>query len=134
MAITALYAALMTMLFIGLSARVITVRRAKRIEIGTAAREGEDRQLLRRVRVHANFVEYAPLALILMGLAESLKALPVVLHALGIALLIGRIAHAYGLSQSPHNMPLRVAGMVLTLTMMAGAAALCLWLSVGAAT
>ncbi|MDZ4842286.1 MAG: hypothetical protein SH859_09120 [Hyphomicrobium aestuarii] len=39
------------------------------------------------------------------------------------------ILHAYGLSQSPHNMPLRVSGMVLTLTMIGLSAGLCLWLS-----
>jgi uncharacterized protein len=126
MPITALYAAILAVLLLILSARVIGVRRAAKVEIGTATREGEDRQLLRRVRVHANFVEYTPYALILIGLLESLKAPGLLLHGLGASLVIGRCIHAYGLSQSPHNMPLRVAGMVMTLTTIAVAAAACL--------
>lgn len=128
MPITALYAGLIALLFLVLSARTIGARRAAKVEIGTATREGEDRELLRRVRVHANCAEYAPIALLLIGLLESLKAAPPLLHGLGAALVIGRVIHAYGLSQSPHNMPLRVGGMVLTLNVIAIAAVGCLWL------
>ncbi|MBX9925361.1 MAG: MAPEG family protein, partial [Hyphomicrobiaceae bacterium] len=77
----------------------------------------------------ANCAEYAPIGLLLLGLAESMKGAPLVLHVLGATLLIGRIVHAVGLSQSPHNMPLRVSGMVMTLTMIGISAALCLWLA-----
>ena len=130
MPITAIYAALLAALFLLLSARTIARRGAAQVEIGTATRDGtDDRELLRRVRVHANFVEYAPMALVLLGLGESRKATPLALHALGTTLLIGRLLHAHGLSQSPHNMPMRVTGMVLTLTMIALSAGLCLWLS-----
>jgi uncharacterized protein len=130
MPITALYAGLLAFLLIILSARVIVVRRAARVEIGTASREGENRDLLRRVRVHANFVEYTPYALIVMALAESLRAPSAALHALGATLLIGRVMHAYALSQSPHIMGMRVAGMVLTLLVVAAGGALCIALSV----
>lgn len=119
MAVTAIYASLLSVLLLVLSFRVISVRRAARVEIG----EGGDRVLLRRIRVHANFVEYTPIALILLMLLESMKAPGVVLHALGATLLVGRVIHAYALSQSPHIMWLRVAGMVFTLTMIAVAAA-----------
>jgi uncharacterized protein len=132
MPITALYASLLAILFITLSARVITARRAGKVEIGTATREGEDRNLLRRVRVHANFVEYAPYALILVGLAESLKASAPMLHALGVTLIVSRIVHAFALSQSPHIMPLRVAGMVGTLGVIVVAAGVCFTLALRA--
>lgn len=118
MPITALYAGLLTMLLIYLSSRVIGYRRAQKVELG----DGADRELLRRTRVHANFVEYVPFALILLGLAESQGAPKLLLHAIGLALLVGRIVHAYGLSQTPHNLQLRVLGMVLTLTVLATAA------------
>ena len=129
MPITALYAGLIALLFLVLSARTIGARRTAKVEIGTATRNGEDRELLRRVRVHANCAEYAPIALLLIGLAESLKAPSLLLHGLGAALVIGRTIHAYGLSQTPHIMVLRVVGMVLTLTVIAIAAATCLWFS-----
>ncbi len=56
MAITAFYAALLALLFVFLSVRVIGWRRVKRVELG----HGDDSQLLRRMRVHANFAEYVP--------------------------------------------------------------------------
>jgi uncharacterized protein len=121
MPITALYAAVLTGLFVFLSARVIGQRRAQRVEIG----DGADRELLRRVRVHGNFVEYAPLALVLMGLAEGLGAPKLLVHALGLSLLIGRTIHAYGLSQTPHVMPLRAGGMVMTFVVLLAAAVTC---------
>lgn len=125
MPITALYAGLLAALLVLLSARVIRVRRAAKVEIG----DGADRELLRRIRVHANFVEYAPFALVLLGLAESLKAPALLLHVLGVALVVGRAVHAYGLSQSPHNLRARVAGMVMTLNMIIATGLTCLVLS-----
>ena len=134
MPITAFYAALLAGLFVVLSFRTIGRRQAAKVEIGTATRDGnDDRELLRRVRVHANFAEYAPIAIVLLGLAESLKAAPIWLHVLGAVLLVGRLIHAYGLSQSPHNLPLRVGGMVLTLNMIIAAAVTCAWLAAPAA-
>lgn len=125
MIVTALYAGLLTFLFLALSFRVIGVRRGQRVEIG----DGGDKELLRRMRVHANFAEYTPLALVLLGLAESLKAPIWALHLAGVALLVGRIIHAYGLSQTPHIMQLRVGGMVLTFTALMVLAIACLMLS-----
>ena len=125
MPITALYAALLTPVLIMLTSRVIGYRRAGRVEIG----DGGDRQLLRRMRVHANFVETVPMALILLALAESVKAPHLVLHVAGATLLAGRLLHAYGLSQEPHNMTFRVGGMVLTFASLAVAAVSCLAMS-----
>ena len=122
MPITALYAGLLTLLFVVLSLRVIRVRRGEKISIG----DGDNGDLLRRMRVHANFAEYAPLALVLLGLAESLKTDPRLLHAIGAALLIGRICHAIGLSPQPSILPLRVSGMVLTFIALLMGAATCI--------
>ena len=124
MPVTAIYAGLLTMLLLYLSVRVIGVRKSAKVEIG----DGADKQLLRRIRVHANFVEYTPYALILIGLLESLKAPGMMLHALGATLLAGRFLHAYALSQTPHILPMRVAGMALTFGVLAVAAVACLTL------
>ena len=121
MPITALYASLLAVIFVLLSARVITQRRAAKVEIGP----GESRELLRRMRVHANFAEYAPFALVLLGLAESLHVPSPLLHLTGLILVAGRYIHAYGLSPSPHIMRLRVTGMMLTFTSIAVSALLC---------
>lgn len=110
MAITAFYASILAALYILLSVRVIAQRYEAKVEIG----HGESPQLLRRMRVHANFAEYVPLALILMTLSESLKVPSLFLHLLGLGLVAGRVIHAYGLSQTPHILKLRRLGMMLT--------------------
>ena len=125
MTITAFYAALLAVLFMFLSIRVIGWRRQQRVEIG----HGEDLQLLRRMRVHANFAEYAPFTLLLMALAESMVPPHILLHLVGMTLLAGRLMHAYGLSQTPHNLRYRAWGMTLTFTAMGIAALMCFSLS-----
>lgn len=121
MPITALYAGLLAPLFLFLSARVIGRRRQARVEIGA----GDDTELLRRMRVHANFAEYVPFAIVLIALSESLKAPAFWLHALGLTLVLARAIHAYGLSQTPHILRYRVLGMVLTFGVIGLAALTC---------
>lgn len=121
MPITAFYASLLAALLILLSVRVIAQRREARVEIGP----GESKELLRRMRVHANFAEYVPFALVLLALAESLKVPPPLLHLVGLLLLVGRGLHAYGLSQNPHILRLRVWGMTMTFAAIAAAALFC---------
>ena len=125
MAITAFYAALLGLFFVFLSFRVIGWRRLKSVELG----HGEDSQLLRRMRVHANFAEYVPFTLLLMAIAESMTAPRPLVHVAGLILIAGRLMHAYGLSQTPHILRLRVGGMILTFTALALSAIICLSLS-----
>jgi len=125
MTITAFYASLLAALFLLLSIRVIGWRRQQRVEIG----HGDDAQLLRRMRVHANFAEYAPFTLLLLALAESMVPPHILLHLVGMTLLAGRLMHAYGLSQTPHNLRYRSWGMTLTFTAMGIAALMCFSLS-----
>ena len=125
MPITAFYAALLAPLFILLAVRVIRRRRGARVAIG----DGGDKLLLRRMRVHANFAEYAPFALVLMGLAESLGAHRWLLHAAGAALVAARIVHAVGVSQAKENFRLRISGMAGTLTVIGVLALACVVMS-----
>ncbi len=127
MPITALYASLLVPLFVLLCIRVIGQRRAARVAIG----HGDDPELLRRMRVQANFVEYVPMSLLLIGLAESLKVAPLVLHGLGLLLLVGRLMHAYGVSQVKENLRWRVAGMGCTITGLNLGAIVCLLAALG---
>lgn len=120
MAITAFYAALAGLLFVALSVRVIAVRRMAKVALGT----GESPELLRRVRIHANAAEYIPIVLILMALAESLKAPSLLLHAIGAIFLAGRLLHAYALTKA--SIDLRVAGMALTFTAITLSALFCM--------
>jgi len=123
--ITAFYAALLAILFLVLSVRVITLRQESRVEF----EHGGDLELRRRIRAHANFAEYVPLTLVLMGLAESMSPPDIVVHLCGLLLLGGRLLHAYGISRTPPVMRYRVYGMVLTMAALGIAAFVCLALS-----
>ncbi len=89
--VTPIYAALLVALFIYLSFSVIKVRRGEKISLG----DGDSKALQARTRAHGNFAEFVPFALVLMLMAELQGANPFLLHALGLALMIGRIAHAW---------------------------------------
>lgn len=117
--IVPIYAALLALLFVGLSVRTLRLRGALRIAVGDAGNP----VMLRAMRVHANFAEYVPLALLVLHFAESAGAAPLLVHALGVALLLGRCAHAYGVSQVQEDLRFRVTGMALTFgALIAGAA------------
>ena len=70
---------------------------------------------LRRVRGQANFIESVPIALFLLITMELLGASDTWLHVLGLALVVGRIAHYLGLTEIGPA-ALRVVGMLATLT------------------
>jgi uncharacterized membrane protein YecN with MAPEG domain len=125
MLIVALYAAILALLFVALSVRTLRLRRRLQIAIG----DGHDKAMLRAMRVHANFAEYVPFAIVLMALAESMEPPDLLVHVAGVLLVIGRLIHAYGVSQSPPIMKYRVYGMWLTFASMTLAALLCLALS-----
>ena len=113
LAITGLYAGLIALVFLALSARVILYRRRNRISLG----DNGNNSLLKRMRAQANCAEYAPFALLLLALIEAQGAPALAVHLLGAALLAGRCLHGWGFSASPPVMGARVAGTVLTLTM-----------------
>ena len=115
--ITSTYAALLGVLFLILSVRVITRRRGRRVAFGT----GGDGDLERRVRIQANFAEYVPLALLLIFFAELRGADAAVVHALCLMLVAGRVAHAVGLSSPRSDGFGRIAGMTGTQTAILGA-------------
>jgi uncharacterized protein len=125
MLITAFYAGLLVPIFMLLSFRVIRQRRIARQSIG----DGGDAHLLRLMRVHANFAEYVPFALLLMALGESLRTPAFLIHALGIVLLIGRVSHAYGVSCPNEKFHFRVVGMAATFTVLLVSALICLYQS-----
>src|SRR3954469_13957790 len=95
MKITGLYAALMALLVIVLAVRVVMFRRTARVGLG----DGNNPDLLKRIRVHANAVEYVPFYLLLMLILELNQTAPMLIHAFGIALIVARLMHAMGVSR-----------------------------------
>ena len=90
-----------------LSVRVVNLRR-RGIVFGDNGEIG----VIRVVRAQANFAEYVPLALLLMGFLEVSRYSIYMLHALGLILLVARLIHgaalrlagkcAPGASSAPH--------------------------------
>ncbi len=123
MHITGIYAAIAALLVIFLSLRVVRRRLSSRTGIG----DGGDAELALRVRVHGNAVENLPLGLILLMLVEWNQTLPLLVHAFGIALIVGRVLHAFGFSRSSGTSPGRMIGMLLTFATQLCMALLLLW-------
>ena len=117
MNVTPVYATLLGLLFIALSVRTIHLRRKHQVAVG----DGNNSELRRAMRVHANFAEYVPLALLLIFFVELEGTPKWWVHALAIALVCGRLAHAWGVSQTKENFRYRVSGMVLTFGVIATA-------------
>lgn len=113
---TSIYSALLALIFIILSIHVIKGRRLMSIGIG----DFDNLDMKRRIRAHANFIEYTPIFLILLGLAEYQGLLHIWVHFFGIIFLISRIMHAYSLlyAEKYKNAKLlslpkwRIAGMI----------------------
>jgi uncharacterized protein len=91
--VTPLYALPLALIYLVLWVRISAIRAGTKISFG----DGGNVELLRRIRQHGNFVEWTSFVLILMILAEGMGAPALYLHIGGALLLIGRIAHPFGL-------------------------------------
>jgi uncharacterized membrane protein YecN with MAPEG domain len=108
--ITAMFASLLTLVFLKLSISVIGLRRKNKVSLGSG---GID-ELDRAIRAHGNFSEYVPLGLFLLGALELNGAPWALLVALGTLLVLGRFFHAKGIHEAPPQFANRVRGMKLT--------------------
>ena len=120
--ITALYAGLSGVLLLALSSRVVNERRTHEVGIG----DGGQPDLMRAIRVQANFTEYVPTILILILLVEMNGNSATVVHSLGTALLVSRVLHAAGLSRSSGISTARFVGILGTWMVLAIASAILL--------
>lgn len=120
--VTSLYAGILGLLYVAISAYTILGRFKHNVNLG----DGGNDDMLKRIRVHANFIEYVPFALFLMILAEVEGASETLIHILGVALVIGRLMHSYGVIRVVGSSVGRSGGMVLTLTVIIVAAILCI--------
>lgn len=123
MVVTPLYAALLALWLVALSLRVIVVRRRARVSLG----DGGDPELQRAIRGQANFVEYVPVALLLLLILELSRFSIYFVHALGIVLVVARLLHGYALSFTARFTFGRVWGAALTFVALLIEAVLCLY-------
>ncbi len=107
--ITLTIAAALTILNVGLAFHVVRRRFAGRVLMGT----GGDPLMESRTRAQANLVEYAPFFLILLALLELAGAAPFWLWVAGVAFVLARLAHAFGMARPAPN-PFRAGGAMAT--------------------
>ena len=121
-AVVTFYAGILGLICLVLAVLVVRQRGKTKTGLGT----GGHLALEQSIRVHANFVEYVPLILILMLLLELSGLAPVWLHVMGISLVVGRVLHAWGLSGNPNESLGRAAGITLTWLTLLVALVLCI--------
>ena len=122
MFVTPLYAGLLALWFLFLSLRVVRIRQR-----GIAFGDNGDVKITRVVRAQANFAEYVPLALLMMGFLEVSRFSIYLLHAFGLTLLIARLVHGAGLSLGWGLKFGRVTGATLTFVVLLIEAVLCVY-------
>ncbi|RKI61658.1 hypothetical protein D7X55_22940 [Corallococcus sp. AB049A] len=119
--VTSLYAALNALLTLVLSANVSRVRTKHKVFRGDGGHAG----LSAAIRAHGNNIEQVPVTLILLLLAELSGGNSTALHVFGGALLVARLAHAFGMLRT-HS--IQAVGAVLTMVVQLGLSVWVLWL------
>lgn len=120
---TGIYAALSSLMFLYLAWLITVQRKQKKIGLG----DGGDIELQRAIRVQANFIEYVPLTLLMLLLAEQQGHSNLLVHGFGLALIFSRVLHASGLSRSGGYSFGRFYGTLGTWLVMIGLAIVLIW-------
>jgi uncharacterized membrane protein YecN with MAPEG domain len=123
--IALLFASLHALLLLALIAPISRHRHRHKIGLGS----GGDPVLERKIRAHANFIEFVPIALVLLALLELAGLQPGWLWMFGVVLLLARVMHALGLSRHAGYSFGRFWGTVLTMLVLLGMAVAGLGLS-----
>ena len=107
--VTLTIAAACAVINIWLAVRLVRGRLRDKILTG----DGGDPAMVAGMRAHANFIEYAPIVLILMGLVELARGPQVALWVIGVVFVLARIAHPLGMARQTSN-SLRAGGALGT--------------------
>jgi uncharacterized membrane protein YecN with MAPEG domain len=84
--------------------------------------------LIRAIRAHGNYAEYAPMVLLLLLILALLGFESLWLHVYGAAFTLGRLIGAFGMMRAKHPNALRFTGNLVTglaLLVGGGAAIVC---------
>ena len=124
--ITAIYAAILALIILALGINVTMHRVKLKVSLG----DGGNPVMLRMMRLHANAIEYIPIALLLMALYEINGGWRLALHIVGIALVAGRLIQTFAMWSTDVPGPGRGIGQTLTWASIAVLALLNLWTAV----
>ena len=94
-----------------LGMRIAQLRYSLHVSVG----DGGHESLIRRMRAQANFIENAPITLLLFGLVEASGKSGVWLAPLGALFLLGRVAHGYGMDGKPPFQAGRSIGVIVSM-------------------
>ncbi len=116
--VTTLAAGVLGLVFVALSALVVVQRTRGQVMLGAGAESHTP--MFVAFRSHANFAEYVPLGLVLIGLVELQSGSTLVVKLLAGGLVVGRIIHPIGMRIAGAN-PFRAGGFILSVLVLAGA-------------
>lgn len=122
--VTAVFAAVLGLLLVVLSGMVSRFRLKYRKSLGTT----DDRDFEAVVRAQGNLVEYAPLGLIMLAVAELNGVHSGLVYWTGMVFVVGRVLHAFGMINGrggPHIA--RMIGILMTWAGILALALLLLW-------
>lgn len=120
-------AAALALLYLGLAMNVVRLRWARRVSLG----DGGHKDLNQAIRAHANFIEYVPFVLVLLGFAALRGAPGGWVEGAAWALVLARGLHAFGLTRSAKANPGRFVGAALSFALLAFAGGLAAWPTLG---
>ena len=110
MTITLITASFLGLLLVYLSYGVSKQRLRTKTDIG----DGGDKELQRAIRAQGNFIEYAPFALVLIGLLESSGVWTEAVTGLAILFVVGRYMHGLTFGKMEGRNRYRFWGTIFT--------------------
>lgn len=123
--VTLTFAGALALMNLWLAFRVVRMRQVGKVLVG----DGDNPALICRMRAQANFVEYTPFVLILMGLIELAGGPKPWLWAIGIVYVLARIAHVFGMDRRRLPNPLRMVGVIVTFAILGGLGLWAIWIA-----
>ena len=94
--ITALYTAILILFMLFLAYKTSARRQEAKINFGT----GDDKVMECRSRAFGNFIEFVPMMILLMGMLELQSVETWIVHLLGISIIVARVLHALGITDT----------------------------------
>lgn len=107
---------LLGLLFVCLSYRVSQLRLRHGVTLG----DGDNAELRQAIRAQGNFVEYVPMCVLLILAGQTISVNGWIGLIAMIALVVGRVFHAFGLYSSEGRSTGRLVGTLLTWLVLAG--------------
>ena len=125
--ITLTFAAACALLNLWIATRCARIRITEKVMHGDSGNS----LLARRMRAHANFIEYTPIVLILFCLVEMAVGASLWLWIAALIYVVARVAHAFGMDADAPTV-WRAGGALLTWVVMVGMAIAALAIAYGA--